>query len=95
MLEYFPDPYPDEILYSVWARLSDRVRSQSKQEVLRELFGSKHYRGGVDLPVTLALLLIISPLDIPTQLIGSLNVIPCFPFIGHSCHQSGSNAYES
>jgi Tn7-like transposition protein D/TniQ protein len=50
MLEYFPDPHPDEILYSVWARLCDDVRYQSKQDVLRELFGSKHYRGGVDLP---------------------------------------------
>ena len=50
MIEYFPDPYPDEILYSVWARYSDYVRYPSKQDVLQELFGSWKHWAGVEFP---------------------------------------------
>src|SRR5215469_1812380 len=41
MLEDFPDPYPDELLYSVWARFSDQVRYANRDDVLLELFGNK------------------------------------------------------
>ena len=43
MLEYFPDPYPDELLYSVWARFSDQVRYPNHREIMQELFGSKSF----------------------------------------------------
>lgn len=41
MLEYFPDPYPDELLYSAWARFGDQVRYPNRGDINRELFGSK------------------------------------------------------
>jgi hypothetical protein len=50
MIEYFPDPHPDEVLYSVWARLSDYLRYHRKHEVLRVLFGTKEAVPIVDLP---------------------------------------------
>jgi hypothetical protein len=54
MLEYLPDPYPDELLYSVWARYSDDVRYAYKREVLQELFGTMWIEATVDLPSHLA-----------------------------------------
>lgn len=50
MIEHFPDPYPDELLYSVWARYSDQVRYPTHQDVLQELFGIITARPIVDLP---------------------------------------------
>lgn len=48
MLEYFLDPYPDELLYSVWARFSDQVRYPNRGDVSRELFGTKSDHALVD-----------------------------------------------
>lgn len=39
MLGFFPDPYPDELLYSVCARYHRRVRHISKTYTLLDLFG--------------------------------------------------------
>jgi Tn7-like transposition protein D/TniQ protein len=53
MLECFPDPYPDEILYSVWARYSDQVRYPTKQAISHTLFGKssgRRIRAILDLP---------------------------------------------
>jgi len=50
MIEHFPDPYPDEILYSVWARYSELVSLPYKEDVLQELFGSSQVKPSVDLP---------------------------------------------
>lgn len=41
MLEYFPDPYPGELLYSVWARFSDQVQYPNRDDVAHELFGNR------------------------------------------------------
>src|SRR5260221_14214430 len=56
MIERFPDPYPDELLYSVWARYSDQVRYPTRQDVLKELFG-RITRPIVDLPCHLGYLI--------------------------------------
>ncbi len=48
MLEYFPDPYPDELLYSVWARFGDQVQYSNRGDITRELFGSKSDHALVD-----------------------------------------------
>lgn len=53
LLEFFPDPYPDEILYSVWARYSDHVGYSYKADVLLELFGDRYLRPVLDLPCRL------------------------------------------
>lgn len=50
MIENFLDPHPDEVLYSVWARLSDSLRYPVKDDVPRELFGTKKAVPVVDLP---------------------------------------------
>ncbi len=39
MIPCFPDPFPDEILYSVWARYRDRVQYSDEAKVTEELFG--------------------------------------------------------
>lgn len=41
MLSYFPDPYPDEILYSVFSRYHVRSGNLSPTVTARELFGTK------------------------------------------------------
>ena len=50
MIGHFPDPYPDELLYSVCARYSERMRYPSKQPVIRDLFGIRNVIAVVDLP---------------------------------------------
>jgi Tn7-like transposition protein D/TniQ len=50
MLEYFTDPHPDELLYSIWARYSDHVHFSAKTDALWELFGSRGIIPIVDLP---------------------------------------------
>lgn len=50
MLEYFPDPHPDELLYSIWARYSDHVHFSAKTDALWELFGRRGIIPIVDLP---------------------------------------------
>src|SRR5437660_1165267 len=50
MLEYLPDPYPDELLYSMWARYSDNVRYANKMDVFQELFGTTRVQATIDLP---------------------------------------------
>lgn len=53
MIPCFPDPYPGEILYSVWARFTDRVQYPSIGNVLQDLFGNKTIAVVVDLPYRL------------------------------------------
>jgi hypothetical protein len=49
MLGFFPDPYPDELIYSACARYSDQMRFPSKSCAVREWFG-KNATAVVDLP---------------------------------------------
>ena len=48
MLEYFLDPHPDELLYSVWARYSDQAQYPNQADVVQELFGKRSYSALVD-----------------------------------------------
>ncbi len=48
MLEYFLDPHPDELLYSVWARISDQARYANRGDVALELFGNRSFSALVD-----------------------------------------------
>jgi Tn7-like transposition protein D/TniQ len=50
VISCFPDPFPDEILYSVWARYRDHVQYPSLQDTFRELFGNSKAYPIVDLP---------------------------------------------
>jgi hypothetical protein len=50
MIEHFQDPLPDEILYSVWARLSELSNFHTLADVFEELFNNRKIKPIVDLP---------------------------------------------
>ncbi|MBN1137926.1 MAG: hypothetical protein JXM73_15155 [Anaerolineae bacterium] len=50
MIGYFPEPYPDELFYSLCARFGARMRYPHKSAVMRELFGTEAAIAVVDLP---------------------------------------------
>jgi hypothetical protein len=53
VLACFPDPYPDELFYSICARFRERVQYPNKKNTVRELFGSISAIAVVDLPSNL------------------------------------------
>lgn len=53
MIGYFPEPYPDELLYSICARFSDRMQYPTIQAVHQDLFGCKRLKAVVELPSNL------------------------------------------
>jgi len=53
MIGMFPDPYPDELLYSIAARYAERVGYNSPTKTLEELFGAGSTRMSVDFPLGL------------------------------------------
>ena len=50
MIGSFPDPYPDELFYSVCARYSERMDYSNAEIVLLDLFGSRKIHAISDLP---------------------------------------------
>lgn len=50
MLSHFPHPYPDELLYSVFARYQARMQYPSGRAVVTELFDTGNVIAVVDLP---------------------------------------------
>lgn len=50
MLGFFPDPYPDELLYSACARYTQITQYPNKQGAVKELFGGKGLAAIVDFP---------------------------------------------
>lgn len=50
MLTFFPTPYPDEILYSTFARYHMRSANSSIKDTLDDLFGKKTVMSTIDLP---------------------------------------------
>lgn len=61
MIGFFADPYPDELLYSACARLSDRSNYRNAATVARELFGTASGRAVVAFPNRLAHLISVLP----------------------------------
>lgn len=57
MIGFFPDPYPDELLYSACARYTERVKYINKQSVKEEIFGGTVSSSIVDFPTRLQSLL--------------------------------------
>jgi hypothetical protein len=55
MIGFFPDPYPEELLYSACARYAQRVNYPNKQKVITDLFGKKGLSAIVDFPTRLEL----------------------------------------
>ncbi|KYC34513.1 hypothetical protein WA1_50760 [Scytonema hofmannii PCC 7110] len=56
MIIFFPDPYPDELLYSVCARYTDIAAYPGSSSANQELFGSRSKVASVDLPMNLGYL---------------------------------------
>lgn len=56
MLRCFPDPYPDELLYSICARFSHHMRYPAPHSVIIDLYGRKGFIAVTDLPSHLACL---------------------------------------
>ena len=61
MIPFFPDPYPDELLYSVCARYQDQVQYPTTWSVVKDLFGIKRTVAVVDLPSRLGNLVAALP----------------------------------
>jgi hypothetical protein len=80
MLGCFPDPYPDELLYSVCARFHDRVQYPNKKNTMRELFGDKAAIATVGLPSNLKTLVSVLPLGSPYTVERLINNHTLYPF---------------
>lgn len=63
MIGFFPDPYPDELLYSVCARYQEQTQYPSYRSAIQELFGSINAIASIDLPNRLSHFVKILPLD--------------------------------
>ncbi|MBN3879587.1 MULTISPECIES: TnsD family transposase [unclassified Nostoc] len=50
MLGYFPEPYPDELLYSICARFQYRLNYPSQRLIIQDLFQTKNAIAIFDLP---------------------------------------------
>ncbi|HEY2975971.1 MAG TPA: TnsD family Tn7-like transposition protein, partial [Pyrinomonadaceae bacterium] len=59
MIGFFPDPYPDELLYSACARFGDRSGYANVADVARELFGKQI--ANISFPNRLAHLISVLP----------------------------------
>lgn len=57
MLHWFPTPYPDELLYSVFARYHVRSGNTSPKMTIEDLYGKRTIRSVLDLPSNLNVLL--------------------------------------
>jgi hypothetical protein len=62
MAGFFPDPYSDELLYSVCARYSNQAQYPDKKSVVQELFGISTAIAVIDLPAHLGNLIAALPL---------------------------------
>lgn len=62
MLAYFPDPYPDELFYSICARFQDRVRYPSQRATVEDLFQTKNAIAIFDFPSRLNRIVAALPL---------------------------------
>jgi hypothetical protein len=85
MISFFPDPYPDEILYSVCARYQDRVRYPNHAATIQQLFGSSSAIATIDLPNRLGYLISVLPPShhyTADQLIDEHTLLPFYlPFL--------------
>jgi hypothetical protein len=65
MMTFFPTPYPDEILYSVFARYHVKSPNFNGSETARDLFNVKRIVCSLEFPTLLANLVRNMPLNSP------------------------------
>jgi hypothetical protein len=80
MIGSFPTPYPDELLYSICARFSDRVSYVNSKATLVELFGAATASAVVDLPNRLNHLAAALPRGTSLTVERLINQFTLFPF---------------
>ncbi|MBD1847743.1 TniQ family protein [Cyanobacteria bacterium FACHB-63] len=80
MIGCFPDPYPDELLYSVCARFQDRVQYPNRKNTMRELFGNEAAIATVGLPSNLNNLISMLPPGSPYTVERLINNHTLYPF---------------
>jgi hypothetical protein len=61
VISFFPDPYPDELLYSVCARYKDRMCYPNSASAIQDFFGSSNASAVIDLPSRIDYLISILP----------------------------------
>ncbi len=61
MIGFFPDPYPDELLFSICSRYHERLGYRSRESTGRDLFNAACARVAFDLPCNLDALVAILP----------------------------------
>ncbi|MBD2086960.1 TnsD family transposase [Trichocoleus sp. ST-U3] len=85
MIVFFPEPYPDELFYSICARYADQVQYPSNKSVVQDLFGSVTASALVDLPSHLNILIAALPRGhgyAVKQLIDNHTLLPFYsPFL--------------
>ena len=82
MIGYFPEPYQDELLYSVIARYAERMRPPTDAGLMRTLFGRMHAVAIADLPHGLATLVNNLPPGHPTTVNGLIDQHSLLPYYG-------------
>ncbi|XWK89101.1 MAG: TnsD family Tn7-like transposition protein [Phormidium sp.] len=85
MIGFFPDPYPDELLYSVLARFQERVHYPSRESLVGELFGTKKAFATIDLPSHLCRLIASLPPGHLYTVDGFINNHTLLPFYSPFC----------
>jgi hypothetical protein len=85
MIGFFPDPRPDELLYSACARFSDRMKFPNVNRAASVMFGGKSPRAVVDFPTRINNLMSVMPPNhqyTPDILIDRNTLYPYFaPFL--------------
>ncbi len=85
MITFFPDPYPEELLYSVIARYQERVMVINRKTALLDLFGTANALAVINLPSHLGALVSNIPSGNPYSpelLIKRHTLLPYFaPFL--------------
>lgn len=80
MIGYFPEPYPDELLYSLCARLQDRMNYPTSKRLVEELFGTPNTVSILDLPTHLGYFISILPPNHSYTVDSLINNHTLFPF---------------
>jgi hypothetical protein len=80
MIGCFPDPYPDEILYSICARYKERMMYMSEPDISKSLFGVRYGAFYLDRPLRLQYLISLLPSSNYSieSLVGKNTLVPFF-----------------
>jgi transposase-like protein len=91
MISHFPDPYPDELFYSIAARFAERMKYPTEAATMNALFGARHGVPAIDLPHKLELLVSALPFGhgySTDMLIDNHTLLPFYgPFLAEKTYE--------